>query len=342
MRRSLIVLCLFLVVACKKESATNAPQQEPASSPVETTSATTKQPLAANDSSVPTKTVTPVSPLPVTVSPDVFVGRWKLVNDKGVVSSFLNVTTTGAMRDHAPDYPGKWEVVGNEARFTWDDGFRDVLRFEGGKMTMMGLGKVGDNWDSPPEFHLQAIRIGPAKMPHDVIASKPPSKPPEVKPSDLKPAEVKPIKEPLPEIDPKRTFPVQVADIQVGVYGRAPGGLTEYLKLLQVVDADHMIVGLDATVMNRPKNEAVAYRRFDELCTRFMLVSSTAGLTETGKACQWKDLIGDAGLVCTGTTTYKTAAGGSKTVFTLELLTRETLQKVLKAKEKIESKNKKQ
>jgi hypothetical protein len=88
-----------------------------------------------------------------------FVGRWKLVDDKGVPSSYLTVTRDfKAMRDHARDYPGTWEVVGNEARFTWEDGIRDIMRSENGKMTYLGLGKT-TAWDSPPNFRCRVIRI---------------------------------------------------------------------------------------------------------------------------------------------------------------------------------------
>jgi hypothetical protein len=89
-----------------------------------------------------------------------FVGRWKLVDDKGVPSSYLTVTRDfKAMRDHARDYPGTWEVVGNEARFTWEDGFRDIMRRENGEIKYLGLGKIGTAWDSAPNFRLRAVRM---------------------------------------------------------------------------------------------------------------------------------------------------------------------------------------
>lgn len=99
-----------------------------------------------------------------------FVGRWKLVDEKGVVSSFLTVTKSGAMRDHAPDSPGTWEVVGNEARIKWDDGFRDILRLDKqGKMTLLALQKAGPteptDWSGPPRFSLQAIQIPKKQQP---------------------------------------------------------------------------------------------------------------------------------------------------------------------------------
>jgi predicted Zn finger-like uncharacterized protein len=116
----------------------------------------------------PAASAQPVDPAKASAAPgdSPFVGRWKLVNDKGVVSSYLTVTPTGAKRDHAPDHPGTWEVVGKEARLTWSDGFRDILRMEdGGKMTFLGLGRVTGaqtiRWDGPPTLRLQAVRISP-------------------------------------------------------------------------------------------------------------------------------------------------------------------------------------
>jgi hypothetical protein len=93
----------------------------------------------------------------------VFVGRWKLVNDNGVTGSYLTVNNMfGALRDHVPNAPGKWEIIGKEARFTWEDGFRDIMRLEDdGKISNFGLGKPG-TWDVKPIFQLQSVRI-PAK-----------------------------------------------------------------------------------------------------------------------------------------------------------------------------------
>jgi hypothetical protein len=88
-----------------------------------------------------------------------FVGRWKLVDENGTVSSYLTVTRDfRAKRDHAPDSPGTWVVVDKEARFTWEDGIRDVMRSENGRMTYLGLGKA-TVWDSPPNFRCRVVRI---------------------------------------------------------------------------------------------------------------------------------------------------------------------------------------
>jgi len=93
-----------------------------------------------------------------------YLGRWKLVNEKGVVSSYLTITKLGALRDHAPKFPGSLEVVGNEVRLKWEDGFRDILRLgSDGKMTLYALDRVGadeeTDWQGSPRFLLNALRI---------------------------------------------------------------------------------------------------------------------------------------------------------------------------------------
>jgi hypothetical protein len=92
-----------------------------------------------------------------------FVGRWKIVNDKGVVAMYVTVSSSfTAKRDHAPDSPGKWEVVGADARIAWEDGFRDVMRLEDGKIALLVLGKAS-SWDVQAMHRLQAVRIADKK-----------------------------------------------------------------------------------------------------------------------------------------------------------------------------------
>jgi hypothetical protein len=95
-------------------------------------------------------------------SPAPFLGRWKLVNDRGIASSYLTVTESGAEREHAPHSPCTWKVVDREMRFKWEDGFRDILRLgDNSTMTFLSLGQMASRWDGPPIFSLQAIRMDP-------------------------------------------------------------------------------------------------------------------------------------------------------------------------------------
>ena len=120
------------------------------------------------------------------------------------------------------------------------------------------------------------------------------------------------------------------------------------IKLFQVIDKNSMLVGIENPDANKPiagnsalsggvtgvaansaagqaavqsavqgqGQPAATNRPFDtSRCTRIILKSSTTGLTDD-KMVQWKDLIGDnEQLFCSGTKTYETVAGGSKTVF---------------------------
>lgn len=88
-----------------------------------------------------------------------FIGRWKMINDKGVTASYLTVTALSAERDHVRGVPAKWEVVGKDARISWDDGYRDIMRIEEGRISYHGLGKSEFNWEVQPLFKLQAIRM---------------------------------------------------------------------------------------------------------------------------------------------------------------------------------------
>ena len=102
-------------------------------------------------------------------SPALFLGSWKLVNDRGIASSYLTVTESGAEREHAPHSPGTWKVVDREMRFKWEDGFRDILRLgDNGTMTFLSLGNMASRWDGPPIFSLQAIRMDPPDPMPDV------------------------------------------------------------------------------------------------------------------------------------------------------------------------------
>jgi len=54
-----------------------------------------------------------------------------------------------AKKSHVPSATGKWEYVSGEARVTWSDGWRDILRREGKKYRKIAF-RPGTNFDSPP------------------------------------------------------------------------------------------------------------------------------------------------------------------------------------------------
>lgn len=80
-----------------------------------------------------------------------FVGRWRIVDDKGVTACYFTLTGDfAAKKSHAPDVTAKWEVVGTEARITWSDGWKDILRPEKGRVLKIAFGpgaiRVRQNW----------------------------------------------------------------------------------------------------------------------------------------------------------------------------------------------------
>jgi hypothetical protein len=87
-----------------------------------------------------------------------FVGRWRLVNDKGVAAAYFTLTPSRrAKKDHVPDATATWEIVGNDGRITWSDGWRDVLRAQEDETIVITF-RPGTSWDDPPHNTLRAIR----------------------------------------------------------------------------------------------------------------------------------------------------------------------------------------
>jgi hypothetical protein len=86
-----------------------------------------------------------------------FVGKWRLVDDKGKTSAYFTLTRTGAMKSNAPNVAATWEVVGDEARITWGDGWKDVLRFEKGGVVKLAFGP-GASWDDAPANTQKALK----------------------------------------------------------------------------------------------------------------------------------------------------------------------------------------
>jgi hypothetical protein len=62
-----------------------------------------------------------------------FTGEWKVGTGVAGDTFLITLAADGtATKTHGnPD--GHWEVVGGEARITWDDGWRDVIRKRGSK-----------------------------------------------------------------------------------------------------------------------------------------------------------------------------------------------------------------
>jgi hypothetical protein len=89
---------------------------------------------------------------------DQFVGRWRIVASNGAVACYFTLTDKlEARKSHTPETTGKWEVVGNEARITWSDGWRDILRPQKGSVLKIAF-SPGTSWDDPPANTDRAIK----------------------------------------------------------------------------------------------------------------------------------------------------------------------------------------
>jgi hypothetical protein len=91
-----------------------------------------------------------------------FVARWRIIADDGKTACYFTLSSDStAVKSHAPGVAGKWEVVGSEARITWGDGWKDVLRPDAD-----GVGKVafgpGVGWADPPTNTQRAVKELPA------------------------------------------------------------------------------------------------------------------------------------------------------------------------------------
>jgi hypothetical protein len=85
-----------------------------------------------------------------------FVGRWRITpKDEGTFymtleSSFEARKTNGGAKH------GRWEVVGKQARVTWDDGWQNIFRPD---RNMTDAFKPGASWDGPPTIVAPAVKV---------------------------------------------------------------------------------------------------------------------------------------------------------------------------------------
>jgi hypothetical protein len=61
----------------------------------------------------------------------VFTGEWKVGVGGAPGSFYITLAADGTATKSIGSQRGKWEVVGGEARISWDDGWHDVIRRAG-------------------------------------------------------------------------------------------------------------------------------------------------------------------------------------------------------------------
>jgi hypothetical protein len=89
-----------------------------------------------------------------------FVGRWEVGLGVGGQTFYITLEKDGkATKTHgAPN--GKWTVYGDEARITWDDGWRDILRKTGSHYEKAAFAP-GKPFSDPPSNITGATRTEP-------------------------------------------------------------------------------------------------------------------------------------------------------------------------------------
>jgi hypothetical protein len=96
-----------------------------------------------------------------TVSVNHFVGKWEVAQDTGLSSKFfITLNRDGSAKKTIGAANGKWEVVGNEAQITWDDGWHDAIRKVGGKHQKYAYGP-GKSFSDQPDNVTNARNLDP-------------------------------------------------------------------------------------------------------------------------------------------------------------------------------------
>ncbi len=89
-----------------------------------------------------------------------FTGEWKVGLGAGG-STFLITLDKGGKATKSHGSPnGTWTVFGDEARITWDDGWRDVIRRSGNHWEKAAFAP-GQSFADPPNNIASAMRTEP-------------------------------------------------------------------------------------------------------------------------------------------------------------------------------------
>ena len=88
-----------------------------------------------------------------------FVGKWRVLNDKGGTIFVITLDDSGeSQTTNVAGLTGKWEVVGNEVRITWSEGWRDIIRPEKNGYRKYAF-KPGMKWEDKPIEELRTAKI---------------------------------------------------------------------------------------------------------------------------------------------------------------------------------------
>ena len=97
---------------------------------------------------------------PKTPSSASFVGRWEVGTGVGGATFYITLEREGKATKSQGSPNGTWVMFGDEARITWDDGWRDILRKTGSHYEKAAFAP-GKSFSDPPSNITGATRTEP-------------------------------------------------------------------------------------------------------------------------------------------------------------------------------------
>ena len=86
---------------------------------------------------------------PSAKTPASFVGRWEVGTGVGSTTFYITLEKDGKATKSQGSPNGRWAVVGDEARISWDDGWHDVIRRAGNHYEKAAYAP-GKSYSDPP------------------------------------------------------------------------------------------------------------------------------------------------------------------------------------------------
>jgi hypothetical protein len=92
--------------------------------------------------------------------PGRFRGKWKVGTGAGGDTFYITLDNRGNATKSIGASHGKWTVVGEEARITWDDGWHDAIRKVGKKYEKFAY-EPGKSFSDSPSNVTEAVNTSP-------------------------------------------------------------------------------------------------------------------------------------------------------------------------------------
>ena len=89
-----------------------------------------------------------------------FAGKWEVGTGMGNSTFYITLDSDGTATKSMGSGNGKWEVVGEEARISWEDGWHDVIRRAGNRYEKVAYAP-GQSFNESPNNITSARRMEP-------------------------------------------------------------------------------------------------------------------------------------------------------------------------------------